>query len=204
MSTRVESNPTSPRGLLRALAENWWLMLLRGIVTIAFGILIFVWPALTLLTVTWFWGAYAMADGVFALWSAVSGKGSEIVSRWWLALIGIAGILAGAIAFLWPDITIHVLLVLIASWAIVTGALEIWGAIQLNREIEAEWMMALSGLLSIVLGVTLLTQPGTGTLAVVWLICSLAILVGCVYVSLALWLKTYSHPRPGRRVKPNR
>jgi uncharacterized membrane protein HdeD (DUF308 family) len=203
MST-AQARPTAPLALLRALGENWWLMLLRGIVTIAFGVLIFIWPALTLLTLTFLWGAYALADGVFALWSAVSSKGSEITSRWWLALIGIAGILAGLTAFVWPGITIHVLLALIASWAIVTGVLEIWGAIQLRREIEAEWMMALSGLLSIVLGVTLLTRPGAGTLAVVWLIGSLAILVGCVYVSFAIWLRTYRHPGPSRHAKPNR
>jgi uncharacterized membrane protein HdeD (DUF308 family) len=87
-----------------------------------------------------------------------------------------------------------VALVLIASWAIVTGVLEIWGAIQLRKEIEVEWMMALSGLLSAVLGVTLIARPGAGALAAVWLIGSFAVLVGCIYVSLALWLKNHKHP----------
>jgi uncharacterized membrane protein HdeD (DUF308 family) len=202
MSTGAHSGSTAPLALLRAFAKSWWLMLLRGIVTIAFGILLFIWPSLTLLTLTWLWGAYALADGVLALWSAVAGKGSGIASRWWLALIGIAGILAGLMAFVWPGITIHVLLVLVASWAIITGVLEIWGAIRLKREIEAEWMMALSGLLSVVLGLILLTRPGADMLAVAWLIGSLAILVGCIYVSLALWLKTYRPTGPSRHAKP--
>ena len=191
MSTRAQSSRTSPRALLRALAENWWLLLLRGIATIAFGVLAFIWPGLTLLTLTFLWGAYAIADGVFALWAAVSGKGGEITPRWWLALIGIAGILAGLLAFVWPAITAQVLLVFIASWAILTGALQIWGAIQLRKEIEVEWMLVLSGLLSIALGVALLARPGVGALAVIWLIGSFAILVGCIYVSLALWLKKH-------------
>ena len=193
MSAQAQSIQSSPRALLRGLAENWWLLLLRGIVTIAFGVLAFIWPGRTLLTVAFIWGAYAIADGVFALSTAMSGKGNGIAPRWWLALIGITGILAGSLAFVWPGITVQVALVLIASWAIITGVLEIWGAIQLHKEIEVEWMMALSGLVSVVLGITLLTRHGAGALAVVWLIGSFAILVGCIYVSLALWLKEHKY-----------
>jgi uncharacterized membrane protein HdeD (DUF308 family) len=154
-------------------------------------VLALIWPELTLLTLIFLWGAYAIADGVFALGAAVSSKGGEIAPRWWLALIGLAGILAGLLAFVWPAITAQVLLVFIASWAILTGALQIWGAIQLRKEIEVEWMLVLSGLLSIALGVALLARPGVGALAVIWLIGSFAILVGCIYVSLALWLKKH-------------
>jgi uncharacterized membrane protein HdeD (DUF308 family) len=191
MTTRTHSRSSSPLALLPALAENWLLLLLRGIVTIAFGVLAFIWPGLTLLTLIFLWGAYAIADGVFALGAAVSSKGGEIAPRWWLALIGLAGILAGLLAFVWPTITAQVLLVFIASWAILTGALQIWGAIQLRKEIEVEWMLVLSGLLSIALGVALLARAGVGALAVIWLIGSFAILVGCIYVSLALWLKKH-------------
>ena len=191
MTTRTHSRSSSPLALLPALAENWLLLLFRGIVTIAFGVLAFIWPGLTLLTLIFLWGAYAIADGVFALGAAVSSKGGEIAPRWWLALIGLAGILAGLLAFVWPTITAQVLLVFIASWAILTGALQIWGAIQLRKEIEVEWMLVLSGLLSIALGVALLARPGVGALAVIWLIGSFAILVGCIYVSLALWLKKH-------------
>jgi uncharacterized membrane protein HdeD (DUF308 family) len=193
MSSRAQSSLTSPLPLLRVLAENWWLLLLRGIAAISFGVLAFIWPGLTLVTLIFLWGAYAIADGVFALWATVSGKGGEIAPRWWLALIGIAGILAGLLAFVWPGITAQVLLVFIASWAIVTGVLQIWGAIQLRKEIEVEWMLALSGLLSVALGVALIARPGTGALVVIWLIGSFAILVGCIYISLALWLKKHKH-----------
>jgi hypothetical protein len=123
MSPRAQSSPTSPFALQRALAENWWLLLLRGIAAIAFGVLVFIWPNLTLLTLTFLWGIYAIADGIFALGAAVSGKGGQIAPRWWLGLIGIAGILAGLLTFVWPGITAQVLLVFIASWAIVAGVL---------------------------------------------------------------------------------
>jgi uncharacterized membrane protein HdeD (DUF308 family) len=176
---------------LRELAENWWLLLLRGIAAIAFGLLAFLWPGLTLLTLVFLWGIYAIADGILALWAAIASKGGEIAPRWWLAVVGIAGILAGTLAFVWPGMTALVLLMFIASWAIVIGVLQIWGAIRLRKEIEGEWLLALSGVLSIAFGVIMFAQPGAGALAVVWLIGWFAILAGCVYIGLAFQLKKH-------------
>ena len=151
--------PGSEFSLREALGQNWWLVLLRGIAAILFGILAFAWPGLTLLTLTLFWGAFALADGVLSLWAAISGKGGAIAPRWWLALVGIAGIIAGLLAFFWPGTTALVLLMFIAVWSIVIGVLEIWGAIQLRKEIEGEWWLILGGLVSIAFGVLLLVRP---------------------------------------------
>ena len=196
-STHVEPRPTSPLGgavLLHALADNWWLLLLRGVAAIIFGVLAFMWPVLTLLTLTFLWGAYAIVDGVLALWEAIAGRGGYTGSRFWLAIVGIAGIIAGLLAFAWPGLTALVLLMFIAVWAIVTGLFEVWGAIQLRKEIDGEWLLILSGLLSVVFGVILLARPGIGALAVVWLIGWYAILAGGLYVALAFRLKKHKHP----------
>ena len=192
MKARTQPNLTF--ALLRALAENWWLLLIRGILAIAFGVLVLLWPDLALLTLTLLWGAYAIADGIFALGAATLGKSRETARRLWLALIGLAGILVGLLTFVWPEITAQVLLLFIASWAIITGMLQIWGALELRKEIEVEWMLGLIGLLSIALGIFLIARPSAGALAFIWLIGSLAIFVGCIYVSLSLWLKEHRHP----------
>ena len=125
------------------------------------------------------------------VWGAIAGVGGEVVPRWWLVLVGIAGILAGVLAFVWPDITAQVLLALIAAWAIMIGVLQIVGAIQLRKEIEGEWLLGLSGLLWILFGVALVAQPSAGAVAVVWMIASFAILLGCLYIALAFRLKQY-------------
>src|SRR5262245_18259360 len=148
--------------LVRALAENWWLLLLRGVASIGFGVLAFVWPGLTLVALIFLWGAYAIVDGAIALWAAISGRGREIAPRWWLAIVGIVGLLAGLVAFASPGLTALVLLMFIAAWAIVVGALEIWGAIQLRKEIEGEWWLILSGVVSVVFGVLLVARRGSG------------------------------------------
>lgn len=150
-----------------------------------------VWPGITLLSLTLLWGAYALADGVLALWAAISGKGAEIASRWWLAVVGIAGILAGLLTFGLPGTAMQVLLIFISSWAIVIGAMQIWGAIQLRKEIEGEWLLIVSGLLSIAYGIILIVQPSAGALALVWLIGWYAILLGVDYVALAVRLRKY-------------
>lgn len=183
------SAPPAGSSLLGALAENWWLFLLRGIAAIIFGILAFFWPGITLLSLTLVWGVYALADGILALWAAITGRGGDMAPRWWLAIIGIAGVLSGLIAFFFPGMTALVLLIFIASWAIVIGVLQIWGAIQLRKELQGEWLLVLNGLLSIVFGALVMAWPGAGALAVVWIIGWYAILAGCLSIGLAFRLK---------------
>jgi uncharacterized membrane protein HdeD (DUF308 family) len=177
--------------LVRALAENWWLLLLRGVAAIIFGLLAFIWPGLTLVALIFLWGAYAIVDGGIALWAAISGRGAQIAPRWWLTIVGIAGLLAGLVAFASPGLTALVLLMFIACWAIVIGAMEIWGAVQLRKEIEGEWWLILSGLLSIAFGILLVARPGSGALALVWVIGAFAILHGCMLIALAFRLKQF-------------
>ena len=183
--------PLAGSGLLSSLAQNWWMLLLRGIAAIIFGVLAFVWPGITLLSLTILWGAYAISDGAFAFAAAIAGKGFDTSARWWLALVGLCGILAGILTFVVPGMTELVLLMYIASWAIVVGVLQVWGAIQLRKEIENEWLLALSGFLSIAVGVLVIAEPGAGALSVVWTIGSFAVLVGCLYTGLAFRLKKF-------------
>ena len=177
-----------------ALAQSWWLVLLRGIAAILFGILAFIWPGLTLLTLTFLWGAFALADGALSLWAGISGKGGAIAPRSWLAVVGIACIIAGLLAFFWPGTTALVLLMFIAIWSIVIGVLEIWGAIQLRKEIEGEWWLILGGLVSIAFGVLLLVRPGAGALALVWTIAWFSMFMGVIFIGLSFRLKKLKAP----------
>jgi uncharacterized membrane protein HdeD (DUF308 family) len=96
--TGLELSPAGP-GPLHSLADNWWLLLLRDVAAIAFGILAFFWPGLTLITLTLLWGTYALTDGIVAIWAALNAADGDASPRWWLGLSGIASILAGAVAF---------------------------------------------------------------------------------------------------------
>lgn len=176
--------------LLAALSRYWWLILLRGIAFILFGVLAFAWPGITLVTLILFYGAFVLIDGVLALAHAV--MGGNMASRWWLALIGIAGIAFGLLTFMWPGVTALVLLWFIASWAIVLGVFQILGAIRLRKEIDNEWTLILGGIISVLFGLVLFVAPGAGALAFVWVIGIFAIVFGLLMVMASLRLKKHA------------
>jgi len=193
-NTHVESGPRLPpiaSALMGTLAENWWLLLLRGLAAIAFGVLAFFWPGLTLAALVYLWGAYAIVDGVIAIWAAFSASGGDAGPRWWLGLSGVVGILAGIVAFAYTGMTALVLLMVIAVWAILIGVLQLYAAVQLWRVIDNAWWLILSGLLAIAFGVVLIAWPGTGALAVIWTIAWYAVFFGCMLIGLAFELKKF-------------
>lgn len=195
----IDQNVSSWRTpMLQALAERWWLLLLRGIAAVIFGVLAFVWPGLTLLTLVIIYGAYALLDGVLALVAAFTG-GAKPIPTWWLVIVGVLGIAAGLVTFLYPGVTALVLLVFIAAWSIARGVFEIIGAIQLRKELENEWLLILAGAMSVVFGVLILVWPGAGALALVWLIGAYAIIFGALFVGFALRLRRH---RAGATVPP--
>jgi uncharacterized membrane protein HdeD (DUF308 family) len=176
--------------LLHGLAQNWWMLLLRGAVAILFGVLAFMSPGATVIALLLVWGAYALVDGMLALWTALAGKTAP-GPRWWLAIAGAAGVAAGLLTFFWPAKTLLVLLMFIAAWAIVVGVMQIIGAIRLRKEIDGEWLLVLSGLVSVAFGVLMISQPAVGALAAVWLMGSYAIVIGVTYIALALRLRKH-------------
>jgi uncharacterized membrane protein HdeD (DUF308 family) len=176
--------------LLHALAKNWWLLLLRGIAAVVFGILAFAWPGLTLLTLILLYGAYALADGVIALIAAITGNAPA--GRWWLAIAGILGVAVGAFTFMLPGMTALILLFTMAGWAVAIGVLQIIGAIRLRKEIDNEWLLILSGAVSVLFGLAVMLHPGAGALALVWVIGTYAIIAGVLYIGLALRLKKHA------------
>ena len=175
------------RPMLDSLARNLWLILLRGIFAIIFGVLTFAWPGITLVTLVLLYGAFAFADGVLSLVAAVTKGPAE--PRWWLALVGILGIGAGIATLMWPGLTGIILLYLIAGWAIASGIFEIVGAIRLRKEIDDEWLLIASGVVSVIFGLLILANPGAGALGVAFAIGAFAVLFGVLQVALSMRLK---------------
>jgi uncharacterized membrane protein HdeD (DUF308 family) len=178
------------RPMLDGLARNWWLILLRGVCAILFGLLTIAWPGLTLFTLVIFYGVFALFDGGLAIGAAI--MGDTPAPRWWLALVGVLGILTGAITLLWPHITGLVLLFFIAGWSIAVGIFEIIGAIRLRKEIDNEWLLIASGVLSVVFGVLILLFPGAGALGLAFVIAAFAISYGILLVGFGLKLKKHA------------
>lgn len=180
------------------LSRNWWAVALRGVCGIVFGTLTFLAPRISLAALVLIYGAWALADGVLAIAGAVRRRTGE--RGWVLVLKGCLGIAAGVVTLFWPGITAMALLYVIASWALVAGVLEVAAALRLRRVITGEWLLALSGVLSIAAGVLLMLFPGTGALAMVLWIGAYALVSGALLVALALRLR--ARRRPGTPYMP--
>ena len=171
--------------MLQPISRYWWALVLRGITAIAFGVLAFAWPGITLQVLVLYFGAYALIDGILSLAAALRGHGHT--ENWGLFLLqGLLGIGLGVLTWLAPEATAVAILLYIAAWALVTGVLEIVAAIRLRREIEGEFWLALGGLLSITFGMLVLVFPLAGALGMIWLIGGYAIAFGISLVALGL------------------
>jgi uncharacterized membrane protein HdeD (DUF308 family) len=168
--------------MIQLLAKNWWAVELRGALTVAFGLLALFLPVITLGALVLLFGIYALAEGIVLLAMSFNRQNAQ---HWGITLLqGLAGIGAGIVTFLWPGITALALLVIIGVWALITGVLEIVGAIRLRKEIRGEWLLILSGVLSLVFAYILLSNPAAGALALVSVIGAYAVVFGILLMLL--------------------
>jgi uncharacterized membrane protein HdeD (DUF308 family) len=158
---------------------------LRGVVAIVFGIATLAWPGVTLWALVVLWGAYALFDGTVALTSAIADR--DLLHRGWVAVAGVSGIIAGVMTFAWPGITTLALLFVIAFWSLFNGFSLIAIAVSERRQLTGEWVIALTGILAVLLGVVLMVTPGAGALAITWAIGWWACLSGGASLSLS-WI----------------
>ena len=177
----------------RLLAQYWWVLLIRGILAVVFGVLAYIQPAITLAALVLLFGAYSFADGVMSIVAGFAGRGER--EHWWVLLLeGLVGVAVGILTLWAPGITAMALLFYIAAWAILTGILEIAAAIRLRKEIRGEWLLILGGLASVAFGGLLVARPGAGALTVVWLIAGYAVVFGILLIVLAFKARNFRTP----------
>jgi uncharacterized membrane protein HdeD (DUF308 family) len=170
------------------LSGNWELLLLRGVVAVLFGLLALAWPGITLLALVFLFGVYVLVEGIVTLAMVVSGRTGQS-RRAMVALGGVVDLAAGVVTLAYPGISALALLVVIATWAIVTGVVEIVAAIELRRELTGEAWYVVGGVLSIVFGLLLVANPGAGLLTVALLIGIYALAIGVTLLVLAFRLR---------------
>jgi uncharacterized membrane protein HdeD (DUF308 family) len=173
-----------------ALATNWWSLVVRGVAALLFGVLTIMWPGITLTALVFLFAAYALIDGIVNIAGMV--KAIHRHDRWGVLLLeGIVGVAAAAVAVAWPAITAVALVYLIAAWAIVTGGFEVAAAVRLRKHVSGEWLLALSGIASLVFGILLMIAPLTGALVIALWIGAYALIFGALLVVLGFRLQRW-------------
>jgi uncharacterized membrane protein HdeD (DUF308 family) len=173
------------------LVQNWWLFTLRGVLGIVFGCIALIFPGPTMLSLVIVFSAYMLVDGVAGIISAV--RAMRRRDRWGLLVFeGLLNIAVGIIAFLWPGITVLAFVLLVAAWAIVSGALMTAAGFRLNID-HGRWWLVLGGLLSLVYGALLIATPLIGAIVLTWWLGAYALAFGIALVIFSLKLRSRQH-----------
>ena len=186
--TRFGGELSPGRDLLAALlARNWWAIGLRGALAIVFGLIALFLPGATMLSLVIVFAAYAFADGVVGIVSAV--RAAKAGERWGVLVFeGLVNIAVAVIAVLWPGITVVAFVLLVAVWAILTGALELAAAFRLGTE-DGRWWLVVGGIVSLLYGALLIFAPMIGAVVLTWWLGAYALIFGVSLVVLAFRLK---------------
>jgi uncharacterized membrane protein HdeD (DUF308 family) len=174
--------------MLTLLFKNWWILLLKGILLIIFGILSFMNPGITLATLVLWFAIFMMIDGVISIFGVVSNWKTE-EDKWLLVAEGALGLVLGFLVYRSPDTFLSFIAFVISFWAIFSGISKIAMAIQLRKEIEGEGWLILSGVLSLIFGILVFSQPGIGIATLMWIMAAFAILLGVLFILLSLKLR---------------
>ena len=170
------------------LQTNWWALVLRGISAILLAIIAFALPGITLAVLGTVFGIYALIDGVLAIVSTI--KAVQGHRRWGAFLAeGILGILLGLYLIFVPLAAATIFVTILAIWAVMTGILEIAAAIRLRRHIQGEWLLILTGVLSILVGVILFTRPLAGALFFAYVLAGYGLIFGILLMTLGFRMR---------------
>lgn len=176
----------------------WPTLALRGGIAIVFGVLALLWPGLTLLTLVALFAVYALLGGAAALAGAI--KSRRYDAEWWLLLVlGLVSIGAAVVSVVRPGLTALVLVLLMGANALLIGVLDIIFAIRLRKILRGEWLLGLSGAVSVVFGILVFLYPYAGALAMVWIISFYALVTGTLLLALAFRLRKRARDRQADR-----
>ena len=184
------------------LLRSWWLLAVRGAIALLFGAAAIAWPSITLVSLAALFAGFALMGGAACIFAAIRHR--QFDPRWWMPLLlGVCSVAAGVTAALHPALTLLALILLAGANALVTGVLDIVVAARVRKYMKGEWLLVLSGIVSMLFGAIVLMFPlGAGALALAWMLGAYAILTGSMLLALSLQVRSWSRINEGRSSGP--
>jgi uncharacterized membrane protein HdeD (DUF308 family) len=172
------------RDAAQRIAGNWWLLLLNGLLLIVAGILIFSvdWTVRSLAT---FIGVLFIVQGVVEALTV----GLDAHVRRANVVTGLLSIATGIVIIAWPGPGLVAVAIVLGAWLIVIGTLTISGAFAARRVLPNWWLLLITGLLEVPLGVLALANPGATLAALITVAGIWAVAIGVMRIGLAFEVK---------------
>jgi uncharacterized membrane protein HdeD (DUF308 family) len=181
-------------GACEFCSRTWWVFLIGGIASVAFGVLAFINPATALFVLGIFLAAWLLIDGAANVWGSITNRDKD---GWWmLLLLGILGIVLGGYALVVPQISMMAIVYIVAFMALLFGVSSLYLGWRIRKEISTEWILYLTGALSTIFAILIIIRPAEGSVGVVYLIASWAILIGALRIFFAFQIR-----KIGKRVE---
>jgi uncharacterized membrane protein HdeD (DUF308 family) len=193
---RMMRDPSGGRPMLAVAARQWWVLALQGILGILFGVLAILFPGIALTTLAYLFAAWAIIAGVTQI--AVGWRVAEARGRSWpFAVMGIVSLVAGVLAALIPGLTVLGFVLLLGWWLVIQGAMEVYTAWRIRREVTGEWILALAGGARVILGLIVLVMPIVGAILTVALLATWSIIGGVTALVLGFRLRQFHQGTAG-------
>ncbi len=165
----------------------WWTFLIGGIASVIFGILAFFNPGVALFVLGLYLAAYLIVDGGVNVWGAVTNREKD---GWWaMLLLGLLSIAVGIYALLVPAASMLAIVYMAAFIAMLIGVSSLMLGWKIRQEVSSEWVLYVTGILSVLFSLLILFRPGVGGATVVYLIATWAILIGALRIFFAFHVR---------------
>jgi uncharacterized membrane protein HdeD (DUF308 family) len=177
----------------RGIAQRWWIIALRGVAYLLFGVAALLAPGLTLVLLTVWLAAFMAVDGALAALAGFSAlrhhkQGAALLAE------GVLGLVIALLIMIWPVAGIATVVLFVAVWALITGGALLYAAIALPMR-AGRFLMAATAILSLALGVVLFAHPVAGALVLAWWLGAYALISGILLLSLAFSLRQTTQAR---------
>jgi uncharacterized membrane protein HdeD (DUF308 family) len=174
------------------MSQYWWLLALRGLIGVIFGIIAFVTPLATMIALVLVFAAYMLVDAGFAFYAAY--QAARRGRKWGLMVLqGLLNLFVGAVAAVLPGLTAVAFVLMVAAWAFVSGALQIAAAFRIDK---GRWWLVFGGIVSIIWGILLVIAPLIGAVVLTWWMGAWAIVFGALMIAAAFRLRSQREQHP--------
>ena len=201
MTSPFADSHSNPLAALQRRARNG--LVIQGVLALLIGVIMVIWPGASLQVFAWLMAAWLIVNGILGLGAWLRGRTTGGRGGGAMAFAGILSLILGIIVLLLPETAVFAIVLFIAFWALVLGLMQIFGALAFRRMgARSWWVMLISGIAGLAIGLVLIINPAAGAVSLLWLIAAFLMLAGVIAIVLGLRIGRATLPAASARFGP--